>query len=76
MSAIPYRQYANFESAAKEPTRKAPPLVSVIIPFLNEADVLAVCHLRVCEALSKLQQHCEVIYVDDGSNDNSWEING
>ncbi|UTV98035.1 glycosyltransferase family 2 protein [Marinomonas rhizomae] len=74
MSAIPYRQYANLESAAKEPTAKAQPLVSVIIPFLNEADVLAVCHLRVCEALSMLKQHCEVIYIDDGSNDNSWEL--
>jgi polyisoprenyl-phosphate glycosyltransferase len=74
MSAIPYRQYANFESAAKEPTVKAQPLVSVIIPFLNEADVLAVCHRRVCEALSKLQQYCEIIYIDDGSNDNSWKM--
>lgn len=74
MSAIPYRQYANFDSAAKEPLAKAQPLVSVIIPFLNEADVLAVCHLRVCEALSELKQHCEVIYIDDGSQDNSWEL--
>jgi glycosyltransferase involved in cell wall biosynthesis len=74
MSAIPYRQYANFESAAKKPEVKAQPLVSVVIPFLNEADVLAVCHLRVCEALSKLEQYCEVIYIDDGSNDSSWEM--
>jgi len=56
MKAIQYRQYANVKQAAKEPKVKAQPFVSVIIPFLNEADVLAVCHQRVCDALSLLKQ--------------------
>ncbi|NLQ18436.1 glycosyltransferase family 2 protein [Marinomonas sp. M1K-6] len=74
MKAIQYRQYASTKRAAKEPTANAQPLVSVIIPFLNEADVLAVCHQRVCDALATLRQHCEIVYVDDGSTDNSWAL--
>ncbi|WP_409419607.1 glycosyltransferase family 2 protein [Marinomonas sp. RS-M-Aa-14] len=74
MKAIQYRQYANVKQAAKEPKVKAQPFVSVIIPFLNEADVLAVCHQRVCDALSLLKQPCEIVYVDDGSTDASWAL--
>ncbi|MEL0625107.1 glycosyltransferase, partial [Marinomonas arenicola] len=61
MSAVPYLY--------KAPTRKPKSeqaLVSVIIPFLNEMDVLAACHERVCRALYELGQHCEIIYIDDG----------
>ena len=54
MKAIQYRHYANIKQTAKEPKIKTQPFVSVIIPFLNEADVLAVCHQRVCDALSLL----------------------
>ncbi|RNF51981.1 glycosyltransferase [Marinomonas hwangdonensis] len=74
MKAIQYKHYANVKQAAKEPKVKAQPFVSVIIPFLNEADVLAVCHQRVCDALSSLQQPCEIVYVDDGSTDASWAL--
>ncbi|MCW8357503.1 MAG: glycosyltransferase family 2 protein [Marinomonas sp.] len=73
MSAIPYRQYAHSEPV-KKPVTKAQPLVTVIIPFLNEADVLTICHQRVCDALDQLHQHCEVLYIDDGSQDNSWAL--
>lgn len=69
MKAIPYRQYAQ-----AEPTTKAQPLVTVIIPFLNEADVLSVCQQRVCDALSQLHQYCEILYIDDGSQDDSWAL--
>ena len=69
MKAIPYRQYAQ-----TEPATKAQPLVTVIIPFLNEADVLSVCQQRVCDALSQLHQHCEILYIDDGSQDDSWAL--
>jgi glycosyltransferase involved in cell wall biosynthesis len=69
MSAIPYRQYVQPKIEVK-----AQPLVTVIIPFLNEVDVLAVCHQRVCDALNSLHQHCEILYIDDGSHDGSWEL--
>ncbi|ETX09799.1 glycosyl transferase family 2 [Marinomonas ushuaiensis DSM 15871] len=69
MNALPYKAYEQLE-----PITKAQPLVTVIIPFLNEAEVLSTCHKRVCDALSILHQHCEIIYIDDGSQDSSWAL--
>ncbi|MGF1701812.1 glycosyltransferase family 2 protein [Photobacterium makurazakiensis] len=40
----------------------------------NENAVLEICHERLCRALDKLAQPCEIVYVDDGSNDNSWSM--
>ncbi|WP_428458537.1 glycosyltransferase family 2 protein [Photobacterium makurazakiensis] len=50
------------------------PLISVIVPMYNENAVLEICHERLCRALDKLAQPCEIVYVDDGSNDNSWSM--
>ncbi|MGF1682849.1 glycosyltransferase family 2 protein [Photobacterium minamisatsumaniensis] len=40
----------------------------------NEKAVLEICHERLCRALDKLAQPCEIVYVDDGSSDNSWSM--
>ncbi|BFM48638.1 glycosyltransferase family 2 protein [Marinomonas sp. THO17] len=69
MSAVSFQDYAQ---ASIHPKTK--PLVSVIIPFLNESEVLEQCHQRVTKALSELQQGCEIIYIDDGSQDQSWHM--
>lgn len=50
------------------------PYLSIIIPMFNEQEVLATCHERVCAALDALPHACELIYVDDGSSDESWTI--
>ncbi|MGR5062892.1 glycosyltransferase family 2 protein [Photobacterium sp. DNB22_13_2] len=55
-------------------SRQQTPFLSVIIPMYNEEEVLQICHKRVCEALDGLGKFCEIIYVDDGSSDNSWDI--
>ena len=49
------------------------PVVSVVIPVLNEEDNLAELHRRVREALGPVGRH-EVVYVDDGSTDGSVEL--
>ena len=54
--------------------RQETPYISVIIPMYNEQEVLAACHERVCNVLDSLGKHCEIIYIDDGSSDDSWEI--
>ncbi len=54
------------------PKAISPPLLSIVIPFFNEDEVLTSCHKRVAAVLDYIGQPCEIIYVDDGSCDDSW----
>jgi glycosyltransferase involved in cell wall biosynthesis len=47
----------------------AVPLVSAVIPALNEAESLPELHAELVKALDALGRPWEVIYVDDGSRD-------
>jgi glycosyltransferase involved in cell wall biosynthesis len=47
--------------------------LSVILPVFNEQDNLEPLHARLTEALEPMGREYEVIYVDDGSTDGSWE---
>lgn len=47
--------------------------ISVVIPLLNEADSLQELHERIACVLDKNYTY-EIIFVDDGSTDNSWQI--
>jgi glycosyltransferase involved in cell wall biosynthesis len=47
--------------------------LSVILPVLNEQDNLEPLHARLTEALEPMGREYEVIYIDDGSTDGSWE---
>ncbi len=51
-----------------------PKLLSVIIPFFNEQAVIAECHKRIQQTLDKLDMETEILYVNDGSIDNSLSI--
>ncbi|MCS3679371.1 dolichol-phosphate mannosyltransferase [Salinibacter ruber] len=50
-----------------------PPLVSVVIPCFNEEEVLEELYRRLSEAAAEWQEALEVILVDDGSTDATWE---
>jgi glycosyltransferase involved in cell wall biosynthesis len=52
----------------------ARPFLSVIVPAYNEASVLEVFHRRLAAALADLPMQTEVIYVNDGSSDNTLDI--
>lgn len=54
------------------PRSVEPSLLSIIIPFFNEQEVLDDCHQRITAVLDTLVEPSEIIYVDDGSSDNSW----
>ncbi len=48
--------------------------ISVVIPLFNEAESLGELHRRLVETLESLEVSFELIFVDDGSSDQSPEI--
>ena len=48
--------------------------LSIILPVLNEQDNLGSLHERLTAALLPMGCDYEVIYVDDGSTDGSWDV--
>lgn len=47
--------------------------LSIIIPLLNEKESLTELHRWICEEIDALNCDFEIIFVDDGSNDGSWD---
>lgn len=45
--------------------------VSVVVPVYNEASGLALFHNSLCAALSRMDRRFEILYVNDGSSDNT-----
>lgn len=50
------------------------PILSVVVPVYNEQDVLEEFHARLSEVLRANLESYEIIYVNDGSRDESLEI--
>ncbi len=48
--------------------------LSVVIPLLNERDSLRELHRELTDVLGRAVESYEVIFVDDGSTDGSWEV--
>jgi glycosyltransferase involved in cell wall biosynthesis len=48
--------------------------ISVVLPVYNEVENLVPLHAELADALKALGRSYEIIYVDDGSRDHSWEI--
>jgi glycosyltransferase involved in cell wall biosynthesis len=48
--------------------------ISIVVPLLNEVDSLNELTDLVVEQLKKLDKQFEIIFIDDGSNDGSFEV--
>jgi len=48
--------------------------ISIVIPLLNESDSLQELHQWIVTVMEKHQYTYELIYVDDGSTDTSWQV--
>src|SRR5262249_22937046 len=48
--------------------------LSIVMPVYNERDNLEPLHRQITNALKSEDADYEVIYVDDGSDDGSWEV--
>jgi glycosyltransferase involved in cell wall biosynthesis len=50
------------------------PYVSIIIPFLNEEESLRELFTLIDETMKQLKKSYEILFVDDGSTDRSFEV--
>ena len=48
--------------------------ISVVIPAYNEQDNLEPLYKRIKEALDKFKKKYEIIFIDDGSRDRTFEV--
>ncbi|WP_299772539.1 glycosyltransferase family 2 protein [uncultured Pseudoteredinibacter sp.] len=48
--------------------------ISIIVPCFNESEVLPEFHRRLTDVRNGLVRRCEIIYVDDGSRDDTFKI--
>lgn len=48
--------------------------LSIVIPLLNEAESLGELHQWITQSLDGAIKDYELIFIDDGSDDNSWQI--
>ena len=66
---------AVLSSSHQDDFQEADPIdVSIVIPLLNEAENLDQLYSQLASALNNLDRTSEIIFVDDGSNDGSFEI--
>ncbi len=56
------------------PPEADPGLLSLVIPVFNEKESLAALFTEFSEVARGLDVRIEVIFVDDGSNDGSWDV--
>jgi glycosyltransferase involved in cell wall biosynthesis len=49
-------------------------MLSIIVPVLNEAESLEPLHREIGEAARGLGEPIEIVFVDDGSTDASWNV--
>jgi dolichol-phosphate mannosyltransferase len=62
------------KSFSKLSDNREKPFLSLFLPVLNEEPNLRPMHAKISQALDTLGKAAEVIYVDDGSTDNSLQI--
>ena len=48
--------------------------ISIVIPLLNEQESLPELHSWIVKVMNENKYSYEIIFIDDGSTDNSWEI--
>ncbi len=49
------------------------PDLSVVVPAMNEEESLGTLHERLIEVCERANQRLQIIFVDDGSTDGTWE---
>lgn len=55
-------------------TRPAKPALSIVVPVFNEEESLLLLYQKIHSACDPLAKPYEVVFVDDGSQDQTWAI--
>lgn len=60
--------------------RKQPPILGIIVPCFNEAETIEKTAIKLCEVMEgsaargDIDRESFILFVDDGSNDVTWDI--
>ncbi len=49
------------------------PQISIVVPLLNESESLPELHDWIVRVMNENQFSYEILFVDDGSKDDSWK---
>jgi glycosyltransferase involved in cell wall biosynthesis len=66
--------HANGYRCGREADGSVPPELSVVVPCYNEDTGLRELHRRLTDTCAALPGHYEIVLVNDGSRDRSWEV--
>ena len=66
--------FALVSDGSEQPQPHDEPEVSLVVPGLNEADSLPELSRRIAEVLDERSIPFELIFVDDGSTDDTWQV--
>ncbi|MBN2011186.1 glycosyltransferase [candidate division KSB1 bacterium] len=50
------------------------PQISIVIPLYNEAESLVELHTQIVNVMQSINATYEIIFIDDGSNDSSFDV--
>lgn len=50
------------------------PILSIIVPLFNEEESIPLLHKKICEAVDPMGISYEILLVDDGSRDRTFEV--
>jgi polyisoprenyl-phosphate glycosyltransferase len=69
-------EHANLIVSQEELTEHANlrPIYSIVAPVYNEREILPEFYLRTVEAMTKLNEPFEIVFVNDGSRDGSTDV--
>lgn len=62
------------QSEQREPTPEGARRLSVVVPLLNEEATLEELHRQLLAVAEAVGYDLQIVFVDDGSTDRSWEI--
>lgn len=48
-------------------------MISIVVPVYNEEKTVEKLHKRICEVMEKQSEKYEIIFIDDGSRDNTFK---